>query len=192
MKSLIVLAIALCSSAAFAARPNTANMTCRDATGLVAEQGAIVLSHGNPSLYARFVAGSNFCGSGEKTASAYVKTLDNSSCKVGYVCVDGRDGGNSVKFPSEYGVCKEGSFGSARKSDYYPGNYGDREPSITVVCQAGKWVPANDRGWKAPRTIGGGVCKDGAMDYYPAPDRGQILPGTIIRKCEGGKWIRQN
>ncbi len=194
MKSLIVLALALCSSAAFAARPNTASLTCRDATGLVADRGAVVMSHGNYSLYQRFVAGSQFCGTGEKAASAYVQTLDNDSCRIGYVCVDRDSGGSSVKFPSDIYTCKDGSFGTARKSDYYPGNYGDKEPTITVVCQAGKWVPANDRGWKLPKTKGGLVCKEGALDYYPSLDKenGYVPPGTIVRKCVGGKWIRQN
>jgi hypothetical protein len=188
MKTLLILAVALISSSAFA-RPNTANMSCRDATAMVQEKGAIVLSTGNPALYDRFVANKSFCGSDEKTASAYVKTADLDSCRIGYACVD-RDGGNSVKYPSEIRSCKEGSFGRADASSYYGSDGTDRTREITVVCQAGKWVPANDRDWKAPKTKGGQVCKNGALDYYPEPDRGQVLPGTIVRQCQAGKWVR--
>ncbi|MCO5142108.1 MAG: hypothetical protein M9962_03350 [Oligoflexia bacterium] len=191
MKTLFILAIALVSASAYA-RPNTANMSCSQANDLVQRSGAIVMSHGASYLYQRFVAHGGFCLGGEKAAAAYAKTLDSNSCKVGFVCVDGRDGGNSVVLPSKVLACKEGAYGSAKITDYYPDyNYSGREaPSITTVCRNGKYVPVNDQNWKI-KHYPVKKCKDGATHYYPEPDRGNYS-GVDKFVCSGGKWYKSN
>jgi hypothetical protein len=187
MKAMMILALALVSNAA-CARPSTADMNCRDATALVQEKGAIAISTGNPAIYDHFVANRSFCGSDEKAANAYVKTADMDRCRIGFACVD-RDGGNSVKYPLEVRSCTEGALGRADASNYYGADGTDDTREITSVCRSGKWVPANDRNWKAPKIKGGQVCKNGAMDYCPDPERGLILPGTILIKCQAGKCV---
>lgn len=193
MKTFVVLALALVSSTAFA-RPNTTDLTCRDASGLVAEQGAINLNVGAPGLFERFVANRGFCGGFEQARPAYVATLDNASCKIGYVCEVGDRGGNSVakKIPAAYGKCEAGSYSQARADAYFPEYAGkDKVPNITVVCTAaGKWVPAN-KAWKAPVTKGGQVCKNGDVSWYPsAPSRDDRF-GKVKSVCVNGKWIKQ-
>lgn len=188
MKNLLIVALALCSSAAFA-RPDVTKMTCRDAAGLVDEKGAVVLTTG-PYLYDRFVANQSYCGSGEETKAAYVNTLDNNSCRIGYVCADREDGGNSVSVASKIRTCKEGMFGRADASNYYGSNGSDHTTEINVVCKAGKWVPANDVNWKAPVTRGAVKCKDGAISYYPERDRNESA-GSITYVCKAGKWYRK-
>lgn len=194
MKNVLIVAIALVSGVAFA-RPDTTNMTCRDAAGLVADAGAIVLSTGKPYLYERFVANQSFCGGSERTVTAYVSTLDNDSCNIGYVCEQNERGGNSIskKFPAAISVCKAGTYGQARASDYYPNQYAgvDKVPNITVVCNnAGKWVPANDLGWKLPKTVGG-KCKDGTINWYPSQPSGRDSnPFAVKTVCKDGKWIK--
>lgn len=194
MKNIFILALALVSSAAYA-RPDTTRMTCRNATGLVADSGAIVLSTGKPYLYERFVANQSFCGVGGRTVSAIVTTLDNDNCKIGYVCAQNDRGGNSIskKFPSSITVCKAGTYRQASAADYYPSRFtgAERTPNITVVCNnAGKWVPVNDLGWRLPITIGS-KCRDGDMSWYPSdPYDRDKNPFTIKSICKGGKWYK--
>jgi hypothetical protein len=60
-------------------------LTCSRAAGLVASQGAGVLGTGTYT-YDRYVSGSNFCVRSEPTMPAWVPTLDNPQCFVGYLC----------------------------------------------------------------------------------------------------------
>jgi hypothetical protein len=60
-------------------------MTCAQAIGLVASQGAVVLTTG-PHTYDRFVANGGFCLPGEAPLRAFVPTSDASKCPVGYLC----------------------------------------------------------------------------------------------------------
>jgi hypothetical protein len=67
------------------AGPNTTAMTCNQARGLVASQGAVVL-HTGPVTYDRFVSGPGFCTSNELPRSTWVGTADTAQCFIGYVC----------------------------------------------------------------------------------------------------------
>jgi hypothetical protein len=60
-------------------------LTCSRAAGLVASQGAVVLGTG-VYTYDRYVSGNNFCLRGEPTEPAWVPTVDNPQCFVGYIC----------------------------------------------------------------------------------------------------------
>lgn len=189
MKNILIVAIALVSGVAYA-RPDTTKMTCRDATALVANSGAVVLTTG-PFLYDRFVANRSFCGTGETTVDAFVTTLDNDNCKIGFTCKEiDHEGGNSIsrKYPAAVTVCKEGATRQDSAKSYYPNRpISERDESITVVCNsAGKWVPVNDLDWKLPKTVGR-VCKDGALAYYPQPDKRNMF-GVTTYVCKSGRW----
>jgi hypothetical protein len=82
---LSVLVATLATTSIAGARPNTANMSCDEATATVARSGAIVLSTG-VKTYDRFVATNLFCMSGETTEPGLAPTLDSRLCQVGYVC----------------------------------------------------------------------------------------------------------
>jgi hypothetical protein len=65
--------------------PATPNMTCAQATGLVASRGAIVLRTG-PATYDRYVRDTRFCAVQEMAQPAWVRTADAAQCLVGRVC----------------------------------------------------------------------------------------------------------
>jgi hypothetical protein len=67
-------------------RPDTLRMTCAQARGLVASQGAVVLYTG-PYAYDRFVRESTFCFRPDRTEPAWIATLDSPQCPVGFRCV---------------------------------------------------------------------------------------------------------
>lgn len=66
-------------------RPNTAAMSCGAAASLVATRGAIVLGTG-PATYDRYVIDEGFCTRDEFTKPAFVPTVDNRQCFIGYYC----------------------------------------------------------------------------------------------------------
>jgi hypothetical protein len=174
MKALFVIALALVSTSAFA-RPNTANLTCRDASGLVAQSGAIVLSTGSAALYDRFVANSSYCGAGEAAVAAYVTTLDNDSCKIGFACQQAEPGqALAKKYPSKILACKEG-----RRSRTYTYD-GDKEIAHATVCKNGKYVRVD--GYRDPAPVYR-ACKEGAT--FTESERGE---GTKTWQCQGGKY----
>lgn len=177
MKSMIVLALALVSASAYA-RPNTTDMTCREAAGLVQQAGAIVLSTGKSYLYDRFVAHSGFCGGGEKAAVAYVETLDNANCNVGFACVDARDGGNSVKYPSSIKSCKEGA-------QIWEGGGRGEGPAILRVCKNGKYVRADGKADPKPSYKG---CEEGRKGVVTETDGDREYSYPAV--CRNGKYVR--
>jgi hypothetical protein len=65
--------------------PATPQMTCAQATGLVASQGAVVLRTG-PAAYDRYVRDASFCAVQEMARPAWVRTADAVQCPVGQVC----------------------------------------------------------------------------------------------------------
>ena len=65
--------------------PTTLNMTCAQARGIVASQGAFVLRTG-PMTYDRYVRASSFCALGETVHPAWIRTADAAQCSVGGVC----------------------------------------------------------------------------------------------------------
>lgn len=85
----LALALLLAHAAA-AAQPApvvTQAMTCAEARGLVAAQGAAVL-HTGPGTYDRFVRDSSFCPHPLTARTAFARTADAAQCPVGGVCRD--------------------------------------------------------------------------------------------------------
>jgi len=66
--------------------PTTQVMTCAQARGLVASQGAVVLRTG-PGAYDRYVRDSTFCIALTRAEPAWVRTADVTQCPVGGTCV---------------------------------------------------------------------------------------------------------
>lgn len=77
----------LVSSAGAQELPNSLNMTCADASGLVRQNGAAVIATG-PVIFERFVTSKQFCGPGESTGPAWIPTRDVAQCLVGQRCRD--------------------------------------------------------------------------------------------------------
>ena len=86
-KSLLSLALILALTASAAAQPrlSSVHMSCRQAAGLVASHGAVVLGTGG-ATYDRFVTDQRFCLRTEVTEAAWVPTADTPQCFVGYRC----------------------------------------------------------------------------------------------------------
>jgi len=134
--SAIALGLLVISAPATAAmqKPDVSKMTCREATGLVDEAGAILLATGR-FTYGIFAKHGGLCVPGEQPPTAYVKTLDNPSCKIGVECVDAvnlsRSGGTSIIGTSV--GCPEGTRGRAKSRDKFVIN------PTEFVCRGGKW-----------------------------------------------------
>lgn len=80
------LAIAgLATGAVAQSGPTTLNMTCAQARGIVASQGAVVL-HTGPTTYDRYLRASTLCVLGETLHPAWIRTADAAQCPVGGVC----------------------------------------------------------------------------------------------------------
>ena len=67
------------------ARPNTRDMTCAQAAGLVRSQGAIVLDTG-PNTFDRYVSDLKYCSGFEQLQPEWVRTRDSARCFIGYTC----------------------------------------------------------------------------------------------------------
>jgi hypothetical protein len=89
MRPLIPLALLPFLVTAASARPATYTMSCGQTAGLVATQGAVVMSTGQYT-YERFVSVPGSCLLGEHPERAYAPTQDERQCWVGYVCKPGR------------------------------------------------------------------------------------------------------
>jgi hypothetical protein len=87
MKKLLLAAVVSLQATTLAAqpRPSTVAMSCRQAAGLVASAGGIVLGTGGYT-YDRFVRDRGFCLITETTEPAWVPARDNPQCFVGYRC----------------------------------------------------------------------------------------------------------
>jgi hypothetical protein len=83
--SLVALAACLLATSAAAQRASSVQMSCRQAAGLVAARGAVVLGTGGHT-YDRFVRHRGFCLNTEVTEPAWVPTRDTPQCLVGYRC----------------------------------------------------------------------------------------------------------
>lgn len=86
----VVLPIALlllAGASAAQARQSTLTMTCAEAAGLVAAQGAVVLSTGKYT-YDRFVATPAYCALAEYAYRGRAPTRDG-QCRLGFVCKPG-------------------------------------------------------------------------------------------------------
>lgn len=73
------------TNAAAQPRPSSVTMSCRQAAGLIASHGALVLGTGGYT-YDRFVRERRFCLITEMTEPAWVPTRDTPQCFVGYRC----------------------------------------------------------------------------------------------------------
>ncbi len=78
--------IGIGSGAMAQSHPLTTTMTCSQAQGLVASQGAIVLNT-SAMTYDRYVASGAYCGLGETTGPGWAPTKDVARCPVGSRCV---------------------------------------------------------------------------------------------------------
>ncbi len=77
--------LALPALAAAQGRPSTPAMTCRQAAGLVASRGAVVLSTSR-DIYDRYVRSETMCETSYYGRPAFVPTRDNPQCFIGYYC----------------------------------------------------------------------------------------------------------
>jgi hypothetical protein len=182
---LAIIALALVSSSAFAARPDTTKMTCADAKELVSRNGAIVLSTGD-GQYDRYVAGNGYIGNGEKLVASYVPTLDNAECFVGYVVRDSEfSGSNIVKAKA---ICKAGS------EQYIPDSYTNSSGKSVgewMVCSNGKWVSKFSR----PAAPARKKCTDGALSTgweTITNGQGESVDVPYQAICKAGRWVKNN
>jgi hypothetical protein len=83
----LALALAIFGALAGAAqaRPDTLALSCKEAAGLVARNGAMVLGTG-PNIFDRYVSQQRFCSGFEQLKPEWVKTRDNPQCFIGYTC----------------------------------------------------------------------------------------------------------
>jgi hypothetical protein len=86
MKNVFIIAALLSCGAIAEAKTSSKHLTCDQAIALVESKGAVVLYTGKYT-YDRYVAHGGYCVSGEITQPAYVPTLDDDACFVGYTCV---------------------------------------------------------------------------------------------------------
>lgn len=176
MKTLILGTLALASSVLWA-RPNTVDFTCSEVRQMVKDTGTFILSHGDDALYSRFVSGNQHCQGGEHAVTAYALTLDETKCRVGYVCRD-RDHHGSFIAPSRIKVCREGSRQAFTVND----SANDRSYTEVRTCTNGRWYPKAP----APKIT---KCKDGrrysGTEYLH--DRNGYF--DVTRECKNGKYI---
>jgi hypothetical protein len=87
MRSIVVSVViaGVATGAAAQSGASTLSMTCDQARGIVASQGAAVLRTG-PMTYDRYVRGSSFCALQETARPAWVRTADVVQCPIGAVC----------------------------------------------------------------------------------------------------------
>ena len=82
---LSVVAASLSTTALAQSGPTTLGMSCAQAQGVVASQGAVVL-HTGPTTYDRYARDESFCIRGQMVRPAWVRTADVAQCPVGRVC----------------------------------------------------------------------------------------------------------
>jgi len=89
MKRLLLSAgfLLLAAPALAQSMPNTLNMSCASAAGLVNRSGAVVLATG-PNVFDRYVSSRRFCDVTQTVQPQWLATADNPQCFVGYRCRD--------------------------------------------------------------------------------------------------------
>ena len=81
-----VLSILLLTIADIAyARPDVRTMSCAQASAIVRQSGAVVLTTGR-FTYDRYVAGQRYCERPFVIRRAWVATGDTRQCNIGYTC----------------------------------------------------------------------------------------------------------
>lgn len=89
MKMALSTLLILAAWPVFALVPDTTELTCSEARGFVSRNLVINMTSGTPK-YTRYVAGANGeqCFGAEVAEEAFVPTLDDAKCAVGYICVE--------------------------------------------------------------------------------------------------------
>lgn len=81
-----VLSILLLTIADIAyARPDVRTMSCAQASAIVRQSGAVVMTTGR-FTYDRYVAGQAYCERPYVIHRAWVATADTNQCNIGYTC----------------------------------------------------------------------------------------------------------
>ena len=177
MKLIAITALTLLSSTVFA-RPNTVDFTCSEVREMVRDNGTFILSHGDDSLYSRFVSNSIQCNGGDVSVRAYAPTLDENRCNVGYVCQDRDMAHGTYIAPTRIKVCREGS----RQAFSVQDPTLDRTTTEVRTCTNGRWYPKAP----APKII---KCKEGrysSSTEYLADRSGYF---NVTRQCQNGKHV---
>jgi len=76
------------------ARVDVTALTCSQAKNYIDQQGSAVVATG-PRTYDRFVSGRRFCPVGDRTKRQTVRTADQRSCFIGFVCALPRSAGGT-------------------------------------------------------------------------------------------------
>lgn len=84
-RAAMCLALPCLAALPAAARPLAPAMSCAAVSGLVAAQGAAVIST-SASTYDRFIRSRYGCDTGNYAQPAYVQTRDVQACFIGYSC----------------------------------------------------------------------------------------------------------
>ena len=69
------------------ARPDTRYLACAQVVAIVQSSGAIVLGT-SAHVYKKYVKNHAYCNLNESLKNAYVPTIDNRRCKIGFTCID--------------------------------------------------------------------------------------------------------
>jgi hypothetical protein len=85
MRKLTILIVLLSFSDIAFARPDVRTMSCAQASALVWQNGAVVLTTGRYT-YDRYVAGQRYCYPPSVIRRAWVATGDTKRCNIGYTC----------------------------------------------------------------------------------------------------------
>jgi hypothetical protein len=85
MRKLTILIVLLAIADIAHARPDVRTMSCAQATALVRQYGAVVLTTGQYT-YDRYVAGQRYCERPFVIRRAWVATGDTRQCNIGYTC----------------------------------------------------------------------------------------------------------
>jgi hypothetical protein len=88
-QALAFLTVFLLGTAAAAQRPSTLDMTCGEASDLIAQSGEITLTTG-ANTYERFVTSAGGCRVGEHAEAGYAQTSDRNRCRLHFICKPGR------------------------------------------------------------------------------------------------------
>ncbi|MGZ3694459.1 MAG: hypothetical protein ACXWQO_09760 [Bdellovibrionota bacterium] len=91
MKSVFFLMAALLVSGSAHAFSSLRH-SCAEAQALVSNNGAVIIHTGH-GTYDRYVSSGYYCATGEYAKVAWIPTMDNANCWVGYYCQTEDHGG---------------------------------------------------------------------------------------------------
>lgn len=117
------------------ARLNSVDYKCDEVQELLKDNGTLILSHGNPHLYSKFVAFESKCSISEKPRKAYAISLDKAKCQLGFVCGAKEDLGTYIA-PHLIRTCKDGKTTISYETDLSS----DRTIAVVKICKNGKWI----------------------------------------------------